>query len=134
MEHDPPNVLETKPVLFWTIYSLDKALSLRLGRSSSIQDYDITVSSDINLGPSVSELWGSVYKLWIRLARIQGRVYELLYSPAALAQPESDRVMYARQLASDMQTTVMDPFKVAYLALCLCLFLCLSLCRNQAKS
>lgn len=112
MEHDPPRVQETKTILFWATYCLDKALSLRLGRSSSIQDYDVTLSPDINLGSSVSELWKSVYRLWIRLARIQGRVYELLYSPAALAQPESDRVTYARQLASEMQTTVMDPFKV----------------------
>ena len=111
MEHDSPSVQQAKASLFWSIYCLDKALSLRLGRSSSIQDYDISLSTDFDAG-YVVEPWITIYPLWMRLARIQGKVYELLYSPAALSQPEDDRVSHARQLASDMQLTVMDPFKV----------------------
>ena len=111
MEHDSPSVQQAKASLFWSIYCLDKALSLRLGRSSSIQDYDISLSTDFD-GGYVVEPWITIYPLWMRLARIQGKVYELLYSPAALSQPEDDRVSHARQLASDMQLTVMDPFKV----------------------
>lgn len=60
----------------------------------------------------VVEPWKTIYPLWMRLAKIQGKVYELLYSPAALAQPEGDRVAHARQLAEEMQLAVMDPFKV----------------------
>lgn len=111
MEHDSPSIQQAKAGLFWSIYCLDKALSLRLGRASSIQDYDISLSMDFDAG-YVVEPWITIYPLWMRLARIQGKVYELLYSPAALAQPEDDRVSHARQLASDMQLTVMDPFKV----------------------
>lgn len=112
MEHDSPDIQQDKMGLFWSIYCLDKALSLRLGRSSSIQDYDISLPMTFEAS-AVAEPWKTIHKLWIRLARIQGKVYELLYSPAALAQPEEDRVSYARQLAEEMQLTVMGPFKVS---------------------
>lgn len=111
MKHDPPSVQQRKTGLFWSIYCIDKALSLRLGRSSSIQDYDISVSMAFD-PTHVLEPWKTIYPLWMRLAKIQGKVYELLYSPAALMQPESDRVAHARQLADEMQLAVMDPFKV----------------------
>lgn len=55
-----------------------------------------------------------MYNLWIKLASIQGRIYEHLYSPAALSQPESQRVSYASQLASEMQLTVQEPFRVCH--------------------
>ena len=33
-----------KAVLFWSVYFIDKSLSLRLGRASAMQDYDISTS------------------------------------------------------------------------------------------
>lgn len=113
MEHDIPSTQQDKMGLFWSIYCLDKALSLRLGRSSSIQDYDISLPMNFEAS-KVVQPWKTIHKLWIRLAMIQGKVYEYLYSPAALAQPEEDRVSHARQLAEEMQCTVMDPFKVPF--------------------
>ncbi|ODM20934.1 hypothetical protein SI65_03987 [Aspergillus cristatus] len=110
MEHDTPSTQQDKMGLFWSIYCLDKALSLRLGRSSAIQDYDISLPMNFE-SSTVVQPWKTIHKLWIRLASIQGKVYEFLYSPAALAQPEEDRVSHARQLAEEMQCTVMDPFK-----------------------
>jgi len=106
-----PSTQQDKMGLFWSIYCLDKALSLRLGRSSAIQDYDISLPMNFEAS-NVAHPWKTIHKLWIRLASIQGKVYEFLYSPAALAQPEEDRVSHARQLAEEMQCTVMDPFKV----------------------
>lgn len=111
MDHDSPSIQQAKTGLFWSIYCLDKALSLRLGRSSSIQDYDISLPPVLDT-TGVAEPWKTLYPLWMRLAGIQGKVYELLYSPAALAQPEEDRVSHALQLASEMKVTVMDPFNV----------------------
>ncbi|PLB51963.1 fungal-specific transcription factor domain protein [Aspergillus steynii IBT 23096] len=110
MENDSPNVKEHKNRLFWSIYCIDKALSLRLGRASTIQDYDISLSWAAS-SPNGKDQFGDIYILWIQLARIQGKVYEKLYSPAALCRPESERVSCARQLASDMQWKVMEPFK-----------------------
>jgi hypothetical protein len=97
--------------LFLCVYCLDKALSLRLGRASSIQDYDITIPEDLG-GHEVDEPWRTMYHLWVKIAGIQGKVYEQLYSPAALSRLEHERVLCARQLASEMEVTVMEPFKV----------------------
>ncbi|RLL94196.1 hypothetical protein CFD26_102964 [Aspergillus turcosus] len=96
--------------LFLCVYCLDRALSLRLGRASSIQDYDITVPEDLG-GHKVDEPWKTMYHLWVKVAEIQGKVYEQLYSPGALSRPERERVLCARQLASDMEVAVMEPFK-----------------------
>ncbi|GIK00727.1 hypothetical protein Aspvir_004756 [Aspergillus viridinutans] len=96
--------------LFLCVYCLDKGLSLRLGRASSIQDYDITIPEDLG-GHQVDEPWRTMYHLWVKVAEIQGKVYEQLYSPAALSGPERERVLCARQLASEMEVAVMEPFK-----------------------
>ncbi|GIJ85287.1 hypothetical protein Asppvi_004143 [Aspergillus pseudoviridinutans] len=96
--------------LFLCVYCLDKALSLRLGRASSIQDYDITIPEDLG-GHTVDEPWRTMYHLWVKTAEIQGKVYEQLYSPAALSGPERERALCARQLASEMEVAVMEPFK-----------------------
>lgn len=113
MEQDTVAMKEHKNRLFWSIYCIDKALSLRLGRASTIQDYDISLSwASSRLGGP--DPYNEVYILWIHLAKIQGKVYEKLYSPAALCLPESERVEHARNLASDMQWKVMEPFKVSY--------------------
>lgn len=111
METDSMAVQENKHRLFWSVYCLDKGLSLRLGRASTIQDYDISLAPTFTR-LDISCLWKTVYTLWITLSRIQGKVYELLYSPAGLSQPEAERVAHARSLASEMQESVMEPFKV----------------------
>ncbi|KAH8434509.1 putative C6 transcription factor [Aspergillus melleus] len=113
MENDSAAVKEHKNRLFWSIYCIDKALSLRLGRASTIQDYDISLSWESSTLVGL-EPYRDIYMLWIRLAKIQGKVYEKLYSPAALCQPETERVGHARQLASDMQWKVMEPFKLIF--------------------
>jgi hypothetical protein len=97
--------------LFLCVYCLDKGLSLRLGRASSIQDYDVTIPEDLG-GYKADEPWRTMYHLWVKVAEIQGKVYEQLYSPAALSGPERERVFCARQLASEMEVAVMEPFRV----------------------
>ncbi|AEO57210.1 fungal-specific transcription factor-like protein [Thermothelomyces thermophilus ATCC 42464] len=86
-----------KRLLFWVVYTLDKSLSLRLGRSSTIQDYDVTVPEprDEETQHSASL---SFFNLWITESRIQGQIYELLYCPEALRQPEAVRKSRAKLL------------------------------------
>lgn len=91
---------ESKPLLFWATYLLDKALSLRSGRAPAIQDYDITVPRDDNNLPDDSRL---ILNQWITYADVLGRAYEQLYSPAGLARPPEQRVESARQLATTMR-------------------------------
>lgn len=111
MENDSRPERESKVRLFWSVYCLNKGLSLRLGQASVIQDYDISLRADTgDLG--IEGPWKRVVPLWIRLAMIQGKVYELLYSPAALCKSESERVGHAERLAGEMRRGVMEPFEV----------------------
>jgi hypothetical protein len=96
------NTREARPIIFWLVYMLDKNCSLSLGRASIIKDCDITVPRDVlelTIGPD----WRSIHNDWIRLAQLQGLIYEQLYSPAALSQPEPERVAAAWALADQLK-------------------------------
>jgi hypothetical protein len=45
MKDDSKEDRETKIYIFWMIYFFDKSMSLRLGRASFIQDFDISLSN-----------------------------------------------------------------------------------------
>ncbi|KAF6831151.1 fungal specific transcription factor domain-containing protein [Colletotrichum musicola] len=91
-----------KSLLFWSTYFIDKSLSLRLGRASTIPEWTITTSrpsiKDSHQHPALA-----YFVLWVETARCQGSIYEMLYSPDAALQP--DEVLRARvlRLVSDLQ-------------------------------
>lgn len=91
-----------KTRLFWVIYMLEKSLSLRLGRPSTIRDNDITIP--LPGRESYSEgVVNFVTAKFIQTAQLQGRVYDEVYSPSALAQTGSTRTARAKALAVDVQ-------------------------------
>ncbi|KAI1747205.1 hypothetical protein F4782DRAFT_447735 [Xylaria castorea] len=102
MEDDKPQTKADKSLLFWCTYMLDKALSLRLGRASVLQDYDISLP---HVTPDAKAAYPGkeVITLWIQHARVLGRIYERLYSPGALRQPESARIEQVGVLAAEQQ-------------------------------
>ncbi|KAL4786954.1 hypothetical protein BJX76DRAFT_364450 [Aspergillus varians] len=110
LENITPKEKQRRLTLFWSIYCMERALSLRLGRAATIPDYDIDVPASFD-GSDIEQPWKTAYKLWIELATIQGLVYEKLYSPAALRQGEAARVSEARSLAARMRDRVMQPFE-----------------------
>ncbi|KAJ5795163.1 transcriptional regulator family: Fungal Specific TF [Penicillium paradoxum] len=110
MEHDPVPVQHQKQLLFWSVYTVLNMMSLRLGRASSIQNYDISLPV-LNDNCGVPEPWGPACMLWAKSAIVQGEVYQYLYSPEALQKPESERVTQAYRLAAKMQSKVMEPFE-----------------------
>lgn len=89
-------MLATKQRLFLTIYRIDKSLSLRLGRASTIQEY--TLSLPLQL----------FEQRWNRTATILGAAYEQLYSPSGLSQPHAERIRKAEVLAREMQSLVAE--------------------------
>lgn len=111
MEHDPPSVQKEKQCLFWSVYTILNLMSLRLGRASVIQDFDIALPSPFETFPC-NDIWGHICALWTKQAMIQNKVYTTLYSPAALNQPESVRVSHARSLAAEMNSIIIEPFEV----------------------
>ncbi|KAK8092787.1 hypothetical protein PG999_014374 [Apiospora kogelbergensis] len=108
---ESPTARNQNAWLFWNVYVLDKGLSLRLGRPSVIQDYDITVpipTSSIDRHPAIEHC----LLTWIKVSRCQGRVYELLYSPAALAQDDGIRTARAQGLADDLLSIMKEKKKI----------------------
>ena len=78
-------------MVFWSVYFMDKSLSLRLGRASSLQDFDISFSAK-----EIFDIWNNKdpldYKTvklaeWLRLslemAKIQVRKDQLSTIPIA---------------------------------------------------
>ncbi|KAE9369112.1 hypothetical protein N431DRAFT_485113 [Stipitochalara longipes BDJ] len=78
----------------WVVHKLEKGLSLRLGRSSNIRDIDITLQFDRDVPRPT------------RLAKIQGNVYDQLYSPAGLSRPEVERGYMAESLAGELRELI----------------------------
>lgn len=93
---------DTKSALFWFCYMLDKGLSLRFGRTSVIQDWDISTPRRFG-NTSLKELWKNVINVWIKTGSILGETYEHLYSPAALARRPEQRIETAGLLVVKMK-------------------------------
>ncbi|KAK4194932.1 hypothetical protein QBC40DRAFT_317728 [Triangularia verruculosa] len=106
-KNDTPLIRKQKSWIFWSLYSAEKGLSLRLGRSSSVSDSDITLPLP-DLETADSKPFYSCTIRWIKLSSIQGRVYQMLYSPAALSGPQESRTAWAQSLAAETRSLYVD--------------------------
>ncbi|KAK1829713.1 fungal-specific transcription factor domain-containing protein [Podospora conica] len=79
-----------KQFVFWAVYVISQGLCLRLGRCSTIQDYDITIPYPYRFEPHRRPIC-ALSTSWIRAAKLQGEIYERLYCPDAITQPENVR-------------------------------------------
>jgi hypothetical protein len=97
----PSNLTEAEQTargwIFWTVYTVDHALSLTLMQSSNLPDWDMTIQIPKDPDPLWTQHW-----IWTKLAGIQGRVYEDLYSPKALRYGQQLRDTEARKLAQEL--------------------------------
>ncbi|KAI1127902.1 fungal-specific transcription factor domain-containing protein [Nemania abortiva] len=82
--------------LFWMVFLLEKSLSLRLGRSSNFRDEEVTTPLPSN--PNIRRC--------SRNSRIQGKIYEQLYSPTGLAVFNVQRGEMAQALASELREII----------------------------
>ncbi|UPX18888.1 uncharacterized protein EKO05_0009171 [Ascochyta rabiei] len=103
MLKDSPETRGRKVNLFWFLYTMDKGLCLRLGRASCIQEYDIAVPLPLLQGDENFKAGNGLIRFRCKLAGIQGRVYEDLYSPRALKQPKLSRAAKADSLVLDIR-------------------------------
>ncbi|KIX98689.1 uncharacterized protein Z520_05990 [Fonsecaea multimorphosa CBS 102226] len=92
----------TKLATFWFCYMLDKGLSLRFGRTSVMQDWDISTPRRFHTTHHV-EPWTEAINLWIKTGGVMGETYEHLYSPAALARQPGQRIETASLLVAKMK-------------------------------
>ncbi|KAI4621494.1 uncharacterized protein J4E87_006711 [Alternaria ethzedia] len=93
----------TKIHIFWMIYMLDKTLSLRLGRSSILQDWDISLPFVVSSDPNDKHAESSAFlSYWIKVARVQGLTYEKLFCPAAFTRSTEERTRIAIELVNSL--------------------------------
>lgn len=101
LKYDPPATAKLKRILFWHVYTLDKGLGLRLGRSPVIHECDIDIPRVFEFDGLGQEDSSTIPTLWIKMSYLQSRIYEQLYSPSALKSPPEELVERARALASE---------------------------------
>ncbi|KAK8098807.1 uncharacterized protein PG998_012048, partial [Apiospora kogelbergensis] len=117
---DSAETRRNKALIFWSAYMLDKGLSLRLGRASVLQDYDIGVPAVLERtalrddygGVAGSGHSAAILSLWVKHAEVQGRLYQRLYSPGALRQPEAARAAQVGLLMADVQFLLRETGKL----------------------
>lgn len=94
--------LRNKKTLFWGVHALDKALSTRIGRTSIIQDCDISTALPACPTNPAFNSWHEISLTWIQFAKFQGRVFSELYTVSAISLPPAIRESYAHKLAAEL--------------------------------
>jgi len=102
LKHDPPALADTKRRIFWLLYSMDKNLSLSLGRTSNFHEDDIDCSVFELSADSGQRVWDLYNHEFIKLAALQGRTYDGLYSARAHRQSPEQRDRIVEELAAEL--------------------------------
>ncbi|TDZ36723.1 hypothetical protein C8035_v005153 [Colletotrichum spinosum] len=98
-----------KTKLFWSVFVLEKNLSLQLGQSSTLRDHDIAVPlKHIRTGHHVGGSLCIISPKCLRVSHMEGRVYDDIYSPESLLHSPLVRNSRARMLISELKTIVDD--------------------------
>ncbi|KXJ88162.1 hypothetical protein Micbo1qcDRAFT_235958 [Microdochium bolleyi] len=105
--NDAPLMRDQKIWMFWVMYMTSNAVSLRLGRPSVMPDYDISVPVPKPDETSFNRFSNAVVRC-MQFSRIQGKIYEVLYSYGALSQPPQIRAQRANMLAEDLRAIYMQ--------------------------
>lgn len=97
----PADQADEKRHVFWMLYMIDKIMSLNLGRASSFPDYDIDVEIFAPNQDPKFWAWDNVLIAFIELCRLQGQMYEVLYSARARCEsPEVRSLIVEERVAS----------------------------------
>ncbi|KAL1792205.1 hypothetical protein ACET3X_009956 [Alternaria dauci] len=103
MKYDTKEDQRFKMHIFWFVCMFEKQLSLRLGRVSRIHDWDVSLPLHAMRETSPNGFEGGnklIY--WVKVAKVQGQIYEKLYSPAAFRKPFEERSRTAAFLVKAM--------------------------------
>jgi hypothetical protein len=73
-----PEEASIRAILFWYVYTTDKALAIRLGRAPLIQDWEIDIPRTFHFEGILSLETKAVAAMWLSAATLQGQVYEQL--------------------------------------------------------
>lgn len=99
--------------VFWSIYITDKNMSLLQGRPSYLQDSEMDVWHPRIAPDAAFKAWDELFILGIKFAKIQGQVYNQLYSAAAHQVPRAQQDQTVNQLSEQLQSWYTDLGKVS---------------------
>ena len=89
--------------LFWTLYVFDKNTSLLWGRASCIQDFEVDAEYPALPTDSALRPWDVSFIVAIKLGKLQGQIYNSLYSVSALKLDRVERTHHINELAGSMR-------------------------------
>lgn len=93
---------------------LDKIMSLNLGRASSFPDYDIDVEI-FQPNPDVKFwAWDKVLIAFVELCKLQGQMYDELYSARARGESPETRSNLIQERSASLDSWYADFKKVRY--------------------
>ncbi|KAF5685813.1 transcriptional regulatory [Fusarium circinatum] len=101
-QKDQSGFADNKRRLFWTLYVFDKTNSLHFGNASRIQDFEVDAHYPAIPDDPAEKPWTELFRLAVRLAKIQGLIFDKLYSVAGLQSPAVDRRQWIDALVTDM--------------------------------
>ncbi|KXH34802.1 hypothetical protein CSAL01_00383 [Colletotrichum salicis] len=90
--------------LFWHVYFADRGLTLTQGKAPVIQDIDVDVEPFEIIQTPERKPWDTSFSAFIEFGRIQCKIYEKLYSPAASRSTDEERRAVAAHLAKCLST------------------------------
>ncbi|EXJ56725.1 hypothetical protein A1O7_07069 [Cladophialophora yegresii CBS 114405] len=88
--------------LFWFLYCVERGMALNLGRTPSMPDYDILTDRP-KFPEEVHGVWGAMFNSWFDFAKVQGDIYDQLYSAQGQKQSVEVKAELARKLAARLQ-------------------------------
>ncbi|KAG9857421.1 putative C6 transcription factor, partial [Aureobasidium melanogenum] len=102
LAHEDQETADIKRHLFWQLYMLDKNLSLNLGRGSNFPDADIDAEFYTPSTNPAQRPWDLMSLATILFAKLQGQVYDKLYSASAMNSSLEERSRVVDELSSQV--------------------------------
>ncbi|KAH0395302.1 putative C6 transcription factor, partial [Aureobasidium melanogenum] len=104
LAHEDQESADIKRHLFWQLYMLDKNLSLNLGRGSNFPDADIDAEFYTPSTNPAQRPWDLMSLATILFAKLQGQVYDKLYSASAMSSSLEERSRVVDELSSQVNS------------------------------
>lgn len=102
LANDKSAIAESKRHAFWSLYTMDKNISLNMGLASHFQDHDIDADLFTPSDHPSYRPWDLMSLVTVEFAAIQGRVYDELYSVAASKVSDQQRLASINKLSAEL--------------------------------
>lgn len=99
---NPFPLADSKRHAFWSLYTIDKNVSLNIGVTSHFQDHDIDANLYTPSADHRQHSWDLINLITVEFAAIQGKVYDQLYSISAARTSEEEKLTRIHALSVDL--------------------------------